>query len=210
MFLLSELQDILFPRWCCGCNKYGVLLCEKCFSKLEFSTTTETKFKYLDAISSLVTFEPVSKALIHQLKYNSVKEIAKLCARLMFMYGSIPSTSLITSIPLHPIRQCHRGFNQAEEIARELALLHKRPYFTMLKRTRNSDNLASVADSTRRSKIIENQFELLVPLTQYAKTTSVLIIDDVWTSGATLAEAAKILRQKQIGCVYGMTFAHGG
>jgi ComF family protein len=176
---------------------------------LQFSQFITKTVAHLNSISSLVSLEQVSTSLIHELKYASVKEVAILCARLMYMYGSIPSVSIVASVPLHPIRQNERGFNQAEEIAQELAKLHKLPYIRLLKRTRHTTNLASIVNKDVRSTIIKDQFELVAPLSNRASHCSVLIIDDVWTSGATLSEAARVLKKAGIQSVHGLTFAHG-
>lgn len=128
---------------------------------------------------------------------------------MMYLYGNIPDCSSVTSIPLHPKRQSHRGFNQAEEIAVELARLLQLQYIPCLQRVKHSTNLASVSDPLQRRAVIENQFEVLVGMKQYPVPGPVLIVDDVWTTSATLEEASKVLKSLVSSPIHGYTFAHG-
>lgn len=209
MFSLRIIKELFFPRWCCGCKRYGELLCSRCFSMLQFSNETIYDHVSLSSISSLLMLEPISRSMIHQLKYNSVKEVAVLCARMMFLYGSIPKSEVITSIPLHPYRQNSRGFNQAEEIARELAKLLHQPFITTLYRSKHSINLASIKDVKIRKKVISGQFTINPVCIPFIQNKKVLLIDDVWTTNATLGEAANTLLQGNPTSIDAFTFAHG-
>jgi competence protein ComFC len=209
MNLKKIIKEIIFPRWCCGCNSYGTLLCEKCFSNLQFSNQEKIHTSYLDSIASLVSFEKISKALVHQLKYQSVIELGVVCARMMYLYGNFPETELVTSIPLHRYRSAQRGFNQAEVIAKELAKLLQLPYLTVLQRNIHTSNLASVSNTEDRKRIISGQFSLLQKNKQQFINKNILIVDDVWTTGATLEEATRILKLNNVKAVHAYTFAHG-
>lgn len=207
MDLHRFVKEMFFPRWCCGCAKYGELLCENCFSQLEFSGESSSTFEFLDSITALVDFEKVSKSLIYQLKYASVKEIALVCARMMYLYGNFSSSTYITSIPLHRFRQANRGYNQAEEIAREFSRLVGIPYIQTLYRVVHTHNLASIAHPEERKRIIAGQLAINPGLNLRGAT--ILIVDDVWTTGATMNEAARILKSNDAKKVCGATFAHG-
>jgi ComF family protein len=169
----------------------------------------QANIQNLDTVSALLTIELISRSMIHQLKYQSVKEIAVVCARLMYMYGTIPRTELITSIPLHPVRLHQRGFNQAEEIGTELARLLQRPYVQTTRRTTHTQNLASTTTVEERKNIIKNQFAIVPSMASTINGRSILLIDDVWTTGSTLAAVATVLKQHGVAAVHGYTFAHG-
>jgi competence protein ComFC len=181
----------------------------KCFSQLEFSSVTSTHTEFLDSFYSLVVFEKVSKALIHQLKYKSVKEIAVVCARMMYMYGSFPPSHVITCIPLHRKRFSQRGYNQAEEIARELSRLLGVTYLNTLQRIVHTQNLASISDPEERKNVISGQFTTNHDVVANIQNKNIMIVDDVWTTGSTLEEAARILKSAGAAQVLGVTFAHG-
>jgi ComF family protein len=208
MGITRIVKELFFPRWCCGCKTYGSLLCDDCFSQLEFSSKFETT-AFLDSVTSLVIFEKISKSLVHQLKYQSVKELAIMSARMMYMYGNFPHAEVITSIPLHRYRLAYRGFNQAEVIAREFSRLLNKPYIPLLERIVHTSNLATITNPDERQKIIEGQFRLLNIAKDYVISKKILIIDDVWTTGATLNEAARTLKKEPIESINGYTFAHG-
>lgn len=203
-----SILEVFFPRWCCGCNTHGELLCPRCLARLTFSDVTDITGPYVASISAVVDLDPISRSLIHQLKYQSVKELSLVCARLMFLYGTIPPVDALTSIPLHTKRYSERGFNQAEEIGLELSRLLNIPYLRLLKRIKHTTNLARITDHEKRKQLIVNQFAIEPRYINYLKNTEILLIDDVWTTGATLNEAAKVLNYYKAKTVHGFTFAH--
>lgn len=201
-------MSLIFPQWCANCGSYGELLCKDCFLKIEFSGIEPKKTEYCDGIFSACKLNSVTKNSIYQLKYGSVKQLGKICARILYLYSSFPEADYITDIPLHPTRKNSRGFNQAEEIAKELSQLLKYQYLATLDRTINTRNLASIVNPEERAKVIQNQFKLK-PAALVIKDKRVIIVDDVWTTGSTLNEAARILKMGGAQSVFGVTFAHG-
>lgn len=147
--------------------------------------------------------------MIHQLKYSSVKSISTVCAQMMFMQGSLPTVDVVTSIPLHRLRKNSRGFNQAEEIATQFASQSNMPYATLLQRLTHTTNLAQITNIRTRKKVIEHQFTIIPHYASQLSNKTILVIDDVWTTGATLEEVAKILKSHGVKEVHGFSFAHG-
>lgn len=206
---ISELLiDVVFPQWCCSCNSYGELVCPKCFSLLEFNSEAKSD-QNVDSFYALTSLSTVSRSMIHALKYDSVIDVAKVCARMMYLYGKIPKIDCITSVPLHPIRQAERGFNQAAEIGSELASLLGIPYYEILQRDIHTQNLASINEPQLRKAIIKKQFSALANSLTHIRGARTAIVDDVWTTGATIAECAWVLKQHGAHETHGITFTHG-
>jgi ComF family protein len=163
----------------------------------------------LDTIQAAAEFSFPIDQLIKELKYRRVKNIGVTCGRLIYYAVDLPDAEIITAVPLHRQRQTERRFNQSEVVARELARLLKKPYLPLLARRKNTPHLASISDKSIRAQVITNSF-VLNPKYAHLSDQSVLIVDDVVTSGATINECAKTLRNHGFSRVNGVAVAHGG
>lgn len=153
-----------------------------------------------------VKYTPPIQKLIHQLKFAGIQEAGLLCARLIYTATIIPSADLITSVPLHPKRQKARGYNQAEIIGRELEKLTKIPYQPLLERRRATKAQALTTSKAERQTNLAGTIELLPDLQNY-HNLSILIIDDVFTTGSTLAVCATELSKLNPTAIHGVTIA---
>ena len=137
--------------------------------------------------------------------------MGKWAADFLFTTTQIPLTTIVTAVPLHSRRQAKRGFNQAEEIAQELALLLHVPYQPLLDRQRPTLSQASQAHRHQRLTQLHDCFAMnsKAPLPAHAENVSVLLIDDVVTTGSTLNECAQVLKQNGYGSIHALVLAHG-
>lgn len=212
------LLNAVFPQFCVQCGRLGTLLCSACYADIEFyrfSVKLDLETSYLTSVSAATYYEGPIQALIKALKYQSVIAAAATCARLMAYGATAPDCDLVVPVPLHPRRQRERGFNQAAQIARELARLNGLPYQDLLIRRRYLLPQAQVADRALRLTRLQNSFMLSPGLANTAPSlltpaTRVLLIDDVCTTGSTLNECARVLKLAGAPEVHAMTVAHGG
>ena len=159
-------------------------LCGACLSKPPAFTRTIAAVRY--------TF-PID-ALIHSLKYQGNLAIAPILAGLLFAkLGSIDQKpDLIIPLPLHPIRLRERGYNQAMELSRYLARHMGIPLLpTSCSRIRHTPPQTELPWKDRH-KNIRKAFSCGIDLSGQ----HIAVVDDVMTTGATLNEFAKILRQQ--------------
>ncbi|MBU0578881.1 ComF family protein [Patescibacteria group bacterium] len=201
--------DLIFPKFCVNCNKFNTLLCEKCFEKINFypfPLKPEIDECCLENIIVMAEYESIVKKLITTLKYQGIKNIGQTLARMIYYTTNFPRVDMITSVPLHKKRQRQRGFNQATEIALELSKITKIPFTKLLKRTKHSHPQAKISDKNKRLTHLKNTFIINQKI---LNLKSVLIIDDVTTTGTTLNECAQILKQVGVKKIYGLTVAHG-
>ena len=211
--MFSFLLDIIFPKFCCGCDHLGTFLCPKCFKQIEFfkhPVEIEAELQYCDQLWAMAKYQKPIDKLIFDLKYQSVKSIALVCAKMLFYQTRIPRVDVITFVPLHPKKQFQRGFNQAQIIAQEYGKLTKIPVVEFLIKTKNNQAQASLDQKNDRLKNIVGVYRPINHLPIDAeKILRCLIIDDVSTTGATINECAKVLKEMGIQKVYGLTVAHG-
>lgn len=162
-------------------------------------------------------YDDVLKKAIGQLKYKKQTALAvplgKLLAKKFAAYfdNFDPNDFSIVPIPLHPAKENERGFNQAELIACSFANKTGIKIKTgVLKKIINTKAQAKIADKNERIKNLENAFAVDNDnsLTSIIHTT-VILVDDVSTTGATLFHASKALSAAGIKNIVGTVVAHG-
>lgn len=117
----------------------------------------------------------------------------------------------IAFVPLHPRKRSERGFDQAEDLARELALDARLPFRRLLRRVRETPPQGQAGE---RAHNVEGAFEFCARSNWLARQISiprvVLLVDDVLTSGATAAACARVLRAGGVQRVLVLTALRGG
>jgi competence protein ComFC len=181
------------------------------------------KEKHLDRIISASEYRNLLvRELIRAFKYHYVRELAvplsQLVIRMMENLGfgfHLPADRhgnldfIVVPTPLFKHRLHYRGFNQAELIAEVIAEhFHLPIQINALKRKISRAPQAKISDIEKRKANIENSFAV-GPEIKSIENKIVLLIDDVITTGATLSEAAKILKQNNAKEVWGITIAKG-
>lgn len=207
----SWLLDFLAPRTCTECGQWGSWLCSHCYEQIVYfpqPIKLNLDPLYVDEFYVMAHYQAPIPALLHTLKYQSVKGIGTLLAEMAYHAMYIPESQCLTAVPLHPRRLDERGFNQAEVIAQRLAFLVHRPYAPLLQRIQYTSAQAHITDRAQRLHRLSTAFAVF-PATQFSVTDSVLIVDDVTTTGATLNECARILKNVGWKQVLGLTIAHG-
>lgn len=219
--------DVIFPRRCVGCGRERTFLCADCKNEIPLSPPAcfrcrrrsptgepcaicRGKTRMRRFTSPLPYREPVVRELIRLFKYRGATEIARVLADFIGAslkdYGITPDTqAILVPIPLHPKRLRERGFNQAELIAEALAARFGLSLNThILRRTIYRKRQVEIKD--RRARI-ENAKGVYAIKTPPPRGATVILVDDVSTTGATLAECAKILRQAGAKRVWGFVAA---
>jgi ComF family protein len=143
------------------------------------------------------------RSIVHALKYDGRRSIARPLAAMMRAEGAalIARCEVAVPVPLHAARRRSRGFNQAEDLALHVGL----PVVRALTRIRHTDTQTALPAAERH----QNVAGAFRPTRRAARVRgrSVLLIDDVRTTGATLEECALTLRGVGAGEVCALTAA---
>lgn len=210
LMVLDFLLDLIFPRFCVGCGKFGKYFCPKCFKKIRFYSNLISPDYHcpenLDGIFVLAHYDGVIRKAIKEIKYRGRFAILQELAEMMLASppGGNFQFDYLVPVPLAKKRQTERGFNQAEKLANYLKLA---PVLNCLKRTRDTKPQFDLS-SAERLKNVKNAF---IHNSKYIiHSSAVCLIDDVATTGATLSECAKVLKNARAAKVYAICIARGG
>lgn len=221
--------DLLFPKHCAGCGSEGSFLCELCRPTLLFGTPSclGCSKRNFDGVLCagcaeatgirrfLAPFsyrDPLARNLVHMYKYEGARELAELLsdeliAFLKFYAIRLPQSSVLVPIPLHRSRLARRGFNQAELLSEGIAKRSGIPVLRALRRTRRTEQQIEMRSHAERKSNVSGAFALRDQDAIRGKT--VILVDDVSTSGATMTEAARVIREYGVRSVWGIAVAKG-
>ncbi len=162
-----------------------------------------------DHARAAVTFDDVARGLVHKLKYADRLDLAAPLARLMLQAGTdlTATAEIIVPVPLHPLRLWRRKFNQAALLARHIgAATGLRVDSTALVRRRRTPSQTALGRAARRANVA-GAFAVQQSATHRIEGRRVLLVDDVYTTGATLDVCALALRRAGAAGVDALTFA---
>ena len=158
-----------------------------------------------DAAYSFGSYEGPLRKLIHIFKYGKLESLAQPLSR--FLLQSLPLDhrfDLVIAMPMHWRKRWERGFNQAELLAQPVAKRYGVKLATSLRRCRYTKSQAGLSEAKRRENL-RNSFRVVRP--GEVKGKRVLVIDDVFTTGATLRAAAEALKSAGASYVCALTLA---
>lgn len=207
------LRELFFPRRCVVCGRFLTVeetdICESCLEELpltyQWDIIQNAAFERLarrfdvEAAASLFFFGSESdyRKIIYGIKYGGRRQLARRMGRLLGaqLAGSreFQRCQAVVPVPLHPLRRWKRGYNQAEEIARGVAVAMGLPLETTLLRRHRYTRTQTRLRGTAKTKNVQGAFRLNLQRAaslQEAGIHHLLLIDDVLTTGSTLAACA--------------------
>ncbi len=138
----------------------------------------------------------VAKAIAHRLKYGRRIGLAEVMGAHMARLLQDPEPdSLLLPVPLHRWRIWSRGFNQAALVAREIGRRQNLPVaLDLLRRTRNTPPFHSQGRAAR-ARIVRGAFALAPDAGALLRGRTAILVDDIWTTGATIEACCRLLRR---------------
>ena len=187
--------EFLHEPFCpsCGGEYTGYLaVCPECVEHPAYSW---------DGAYCACAMKGLLKELLHRFKYQDQPELSRTLGGLAFLAVAdrLPRVDCVVPVPLHWTRLVRRGFNQSALLGRRLGKLLGVPSEDLLKRTRSTGQQSKLT-GTERKKNLSGAFSIKdLPK---VKNRVILLVDDVMTTGATLSEAASVLKKAGADKVY--------
>ena len=203
---LQELIRFFFPADCISCQTRlppdERWLCKRCQSRLILAETDlrgeVAQAEALDGVYSGYFYEEILQSAIHHFKYSRALSLARIfanrLAEVMRSEKGLVGASLLVPLPLHPIKKRTRGFNQAALVAAELSHLTGIELDEdCVARVKNNVSQTTMHSASERILNVTNIFKVVHPDRLVGKT--VVIVDDLITTGATMNECARAVRE---------------
>lgn len=220
------LLDLLFPKACLSCQKYGAYICEDCATKITrhnqtcivcghislLGITHKECLKHtpLDGAIIPTEYQNLTRTALHQIKYKMnfaiVSELLEKTVKRNKIKACLQEQhfDISTEVPMHKFKENKRGFNQAILIAKwiekEYGILHQ----SVLRKTKHTTAQMHLKREERIFNV-KNVFEIKSDITLENK--NILLIDDVTTTASTLEECAKILKENNASKVWALVIA---
>ncbi len=231
---IVSLLDLLFPKKCAGCGEFGTYFCASCIQAAKpcFSQACPVcerasidgitharcrKGLTPDGLTSVWEYEKAPRELILKLKYKYVTDVGLSLAvpasgTLKNIIRSNPASPkwtdkqlVLVPIPLHWTRNNWRGFNHVEEVGKILAQLMGWEMINLLVRSKMAKQQVGLKGKERKENI-QGVFNL-ASNSPVSSLSQVVLFDDVWTTGATMLEAVKVLKKAGFKRVWCLTLA---
>jgi len=226
--------DLLFPKFCISCGKEGSYLCQDCFSLIDILERQYCPFcpqpkvvldgktcnfckrsKSLNGLYCAASYNNfIVKKLINQFKYEPyIKELSKPLSSLIVVHlvnlDKVENFQdyILVPIPLHKKKLKKRGFNQAGEIAKEFSENLKIPVFNdALIKTKQTSAQVELKKEEREENI---KGVFLCQKPELVMGKKILLIDDIFTTGSTMEQCARLLKETGAKKVWGVVVARG-
>jgi len=232
--LAGAALDFVYPPTCLDCGAPIARhsgLCAACFVKLRpisrpycpilgipFEVDLGPDARSAEAIAdpppfrrsrSAVLYNEVAQAIVGRMKYGDRPELAGFCARLMYPAGADlwPDKPVLVPVPLHPMRQIERRYNQSAELARTLARLTGLTVDpTLVRRTRRTRQQVGLSRDARQRNV-SGAFAPHPDILSRLKGRPVVLVDDVITTGSTVIAITRALNRAGVDNVDVISFA---
>lgn len=211
------IQELLFPKTCVSCGEWGVSLCERCRASIVYiekdacfycdrislyGITHENckRPQGLDGVLSATYYTPVIKDIVSALKYHfayqTTKDVFKALNPLVMAkfrgHGRLYSSAQLQPVPLFWKRHRWRGFNQAQILAECFQTISGNSLSDDIYRRKDTGAQVKTTQRLHRILNLENAFNLKNG--KDVKDKTIILIDDVITTGSTVKEAARTLK----------------
>ncbi len=199
--VLKILKNSLFPSYCVICGRIAVFtpfMCKDCFYELEIFLDSPVlsepeEMSWIREVVCVYWFTPGLQSLIHHLKYKQAGYIGFWLGErtgILTLELPVSRTGCLIPVPLHRKRKRVRGYNQSEQIARGISKIWNIPVLSDLCYRRVHTSTQTRLNREERQKNISGIFDVKKGKPVPEKC---VIVDDIFTTGATTFELARVL-----------------
>ena len=211
MNYMDLLLALLLHRKCAFCRRLtqnGAVICPRCREKLPYTNCAARQdFPHLDACYSPLYYTDEVRQSLLRYKFGGLRMYASVYGE--FLAKCIDENRIscdsITWVPLNRRRLRQRGYDQARLLAEDLSRRLSVPCLPTLQKIRNNPRQSAAGNAEKRRRNVKGVYAALPEADPGGKT--ILLVDDIVTTGATLSEAASVLRKAGAASVIGLTLA---
>lgn len=194
------LSAVIFPQRCPYCNRlitYEKTACDNC--KKELPETYSVNFaKGGYSCCSPFFYKGSYREAVIRFKFHNCpsysQNLAVVMASCIKKHYDVSAIDYITYVPMHPLKQHERGYNQSKLLARDIGKELGIPLKTFLKKIKDNDPQHKCSSMAQRRENVRGVYKAVN--TENIKGKTVLIIDDILTTGYTLGECSRVLEKK--------------
>ncbi len=198
MSMGERLTEILFPRKCILCRKLlerdELDLCAECRATAPDHPQGKLKVQFIDSVVPVWYYKDDVRHCLHRYKFSGQRFLAEPLGKRLaqrIRETGLDAVDLVTWVPISPLRKWKRGYDQdallAKVVARELGL----PCAGILKKVRHNAPQAGISGHAHRRANVLGVYRPVQP--EKFQNASVLLVDDILTTGATASECARVL-----------------
>ncbi|MBN1500196.1 MAG: ComF family protein [Spirochaetes bacterium] len=215
--MLKTIERLLFPEFCyiCGRDKTDdFVVCGECGQNLHYFDNSigmsahrdESMPVFIDRMNAVFIYDKHIRKLFYQYKSMGKKHVADyfLDQILKQIDFSLYDIDFISFVPLHWTKKIKRGFNQSQLIAKKLGLILNVENVNFLIKNRTTKAQKDVNFADRHINAI-GSYSIFRSKAHLLKDVSILLVDDVFTTGATLNECARIFKKNGVKNVFSLT-----
>lgn len=203
---VTPLLDLVFPPRCSGCGRVDTTWCDVCHQALRAVPIHVHRGEVTDLLGAAASgiHQGKLQEAVQALKYNNVQHLAQILGmRLIDCLEQLNwSFDAVLPVPLHPQRLKTRGYNQAGLVAQVVSDHYHHPSLpdalTRIQFTRSQVGL-------NRAQRLLNVMDAFIAEPKWVSNKTIVLIDDVRTTGATLRACAAALQQAGAAGVYALT-----
>ncbi len=199
--IINYILELIYPTTCGICGKICKdALCKKCelrLKKYEINCIKKTKKNYYNESLHIFKYEGIIRQKILEYKFQNKSYLYNTFVKILLknekVCNFLKSYDIILPVPIHKKRMLNRGYNQTELIAKIIAKnTHLKLETTVLVKKKNVISQTKLKKMQRKENV-KNAF--IIQNEKKIKNKKVLIFDDIYTTGSTVNECAKVLKK---------------
>jgi len=188
--ILENILEYIWPQFCLNCKKEGSLLCSSCSKKI----LNSSKLKKEDNCYICLEYNRIDN-IVKEFKYHYLENLSNIFIDILYKQAKELNIDYITNIPLHKKKKKQRGFDQTEILTKGLAKKLNKPYYPLLKKIKNTKAQAKL-NKKERILNLNNAFKKNKDINISLDNKTILIVDDITTTGTTLKQASQVLEKE--------------
>lgn len=211
--MYTQLLDLVFPRTCVGCVTAGAVVCTTCWQRWQSPWVEHRPVPEIDELLSFGAYKAVFiQRLIQRWKFEGDTTTAETLAQLLspeFSRWLNQEQAVLVPIPLHERKFRERGFNQTEDLAQAISQNLNIRWLPLLQRSVYTRPQKSV-DEAEKMLNVQAAFQLdQVVALQVNRSSRLIILDDIFTTGSTINATAQTLRGAGFSSISAVVVARG-